>query len=152
MVSKIYLDNNASTALDPRVMDILELELKNSLGNPSSSHFAGQDARQRLTKARHTIAEFLKVKTSEIIFTSGGTEGLNMVIQGLLLTPSLQLSSPIHIITSNVEHSAVLSPLHYLETLGCEVTYLSVGLYGAVSIEDVKKAIRPHTRDRKSVV
>lgn len=140
-MKRIYLDNNATTPLDPRIKDSLLTELTQLIGNPSSSHFFGQQVKARLVQARNSIAAFLRVKSNEIIFTSGGTEGINMVMRGIFgLNPSG------HLITSNVEHSSVRATAKQLEQNGCEVSYLSPGLWGAVSPDAVKAAIRPNTK------
>ena len=133
MRKRIYLDNNASTAADPRVADawIASLSLA---GNPSSLHSFGQEARGQLTKARQTIASYLSVKPAEIIFTSGGTEALNMVIRGAHRSG--------HIISSVAEHAAVYTTLQQFPS----VTYLPTGLQGAVSPAAVQSAIQPDTR------
>jgi cysteine desulfurase len=138
---RIYLDNNASTLLDPRVKKVIIDELNATYGNPSSIHAFGQDVRNRITKSRRIIAETLSVKPSEIIFTSGATEGINMLLRGFFETQNSG-----HVITSNVEHSAVYTTLQALEEKGIEVSYLSPGLHGALTPEAVKAAIKPSTK------
>src|SRR5580700_5530881 len=98
--NRIYLDNNATTSLDPRVVEAMSSELSSIPSNPSASHYFGQMAKQRLNAARETIASFLHAKPHEILFTSGGTESMNMLIRGALHN---DISG--HIITTNVEHS-----------------------------------------------
>src|SRR5262249_37474793 len=105
---RIYLDNNASTVLDPRVREFLIHTLPQLQGNPSSTHSLGQKARNLISKARNSIAAFLHAKPSEIIFTSSGTENANMILRGLVA----QKKS--HIITSSVEHSCVYTTAKYL--------------------------------------
>jgi cysteine desulfurase len=139
---KIYLDNNATTKVDQRVLEAVVQEIENSPANPSSVHSFGQEAKSRLTNARRTVASFLNVKPQEIIFTSGGTEGANMLIRGLLSTHS----KPGHIITSLAEHHCVYAAVKLMETLGYEATYLQPGLWGAVKPEDVRAALRPNTQ------
>jgi cysteine desulfurase len=141
MRSKIYLDNNASTPLDLRVLAVIEEDLRNNYGNPSSSHSLGQESRKRLTQAKHSIAVFFKMKPSEIVFTSGGTEALNMVIRGLF-----QSNTTGHIVTSSVEHSCVYATVKAMEAAGTQATFLSPGLWGAVTFDAVKAALRPDTR------
>ena len=141
MNPRIYLDNNASTALDPRVLSSITQELNDTYGNPSSVHSFGQEVRNRLTRARRIIASFLGVKATEIIFTSGATEGLNTVIRGFLGE-----NPQGHIITSSVEHSCVYNTLKHLEKNGCEVTFLNPGLYGAPTTQAILEAIRPSTK------
>lgn len=142
MKQRIYLDNNATTQVDPRVIDEITKDLQTNLGNPSSIHSFGKEARNRLNKARQTIAEFLRVKPNEIIFTSGGTEGINMVIRGTLD----QEPSSAHVISSDQEHSSVFHTIKAMEAKGCQTTILSPGLWGAVKANDLQDAIRPDTR------
>lgn len=138
---RIYLDNNASTPIDPRVLAVMEEDLCHHYGNPSSAHALGQDSRKRLTQARHAVAGFFHVRPNELIFTSGGTEALNMVIKGLFLD-----NPHGHIITSSVEHSAVYATVKALEKGNVHATFLSVGVHGAATVEAVEAAIRPDTR------
>ena len=138
---KIYLDNNATTQLDPEVASILIHDLKSPPSNPSSMHSFGRDAKLKLLKARTFIADFFNVKPHEVIFTSSGTESMNLLLRGLI-NPSL---SP-HILTSNVEHSCVQKTLLDLEAKGCKVTFLPAGLKGAVSPEELKNAIAPDVK------
>jgi cysteine desulfurase len=125
--------------VDLRVLEAMLPELTLIPANPSSVHFFGQEAKQRLNKARQTIAEYFHVKPSEIIFTSGGTEGINMLLKGAA-------SPPCHIITSNIEHSAVFQTVQWLEKKGCQITYLDAGLYGAVDPEAILASIKKETR------
>jgi len=138
---KIYLDNNATTELDPAVIAVLTQDLKSPPSNPSSMHSFGRDAKLKLLKARTFIAEFFKVKPHETVFTSSGTESMNLLLRGLI-DPAY---SP-HILTSNVEHSCVQKTLLDLEAKGCKVTFLPAGLKGAVSAEELKKAIAPDVK------
>ncbi len=137
MKQKIYLDNNASTPIDPRVLGAMVAYMENSYGNPSSQHLFGRNARAALTASRDAIASFLGVKSKEIVFTSGGTEGLNIILQGL--------PTPGHIITSDVEHAAVFETLKALEKRGFQITYLKAGAHGAVLPEAVSGALTPAT-------
>lgn len=138
MKNKIYLDNNASTPIDPQVLKAMVDYLETTYGNPSSQHFFGRNARAALSSARDSIANYLGVKSKEIIFTSGGTESLNLILQGL--------PNPGHIITSDVEHAAVFETLKSLEKKGFTVTYLKASLHGAISPEAVQEAITPQTQ------
>jgi cysteine desulfurase len=132
-MQRIYLDNNATTGVDPRVLEAMLPELSSIPANPSSIHFFGQEARNKLLKARQLVAGYLGVRAQEIIFTSGGTESLNILLrQGVG-----------HVITSNAEHSAVYNTLQSLKN---EVSYLEAGSWGAVLPEQVKRAIQPNTR------
>lgn len=137
---RIYLDNNASTPLDPRVADFLVQTLPYLQGNPSSIHQPGQAVKGMITKARASIASYLHVKPQEVVFTSGGTESINMGIRGLIGQP------PGHIITSSVEHACTIGSCKLLEQQGFDVTFLPAGSYGAVLPEAVRQAIRPDTR------
>jgi len=135
-----YLDNNATTPLDPRVIDILKQELISLPANPSSVHAFGRRARQTLTKARETIASFLKVRPSELVFTSCATESLNTVLRSIFACKQG------HLVTSSLEHSSILKTAQYLEKQGVDVTYLSPGAWGATNVEAVHAAFRPSTR------
>lgn len=137
---KIYLDNNASTAIDPRVLKAVIENLSDNFGNPSSIHSYGQYARQKLTESRQIIARTLGVKANEIVFTSGGTEGANYILRGLLGTRRE------HIVTSSVEHSCVFETVKFLESTGCTATFLSPGKSGAIKPEALKAALQPKTR------
>jgi cysteine desulfurase len=141
MNQRIYLDNNASTPLDPQVVQYLQQILPQLTGNPSSTHHFGQAVRSLITKARTSIAARLKIKPNELIFTSGGTESINTAIRGLVAG-----KQPGHIITSMAEHSCVIAACKYLETQGYEVSYLPVGAWGAVLPEAVEASIRPNTQ------
>lgn len=135
---RIYLDNNASTGVDPKVLNAMMDDLSGIPGNPSSIHYFGQEARKQLSLARQMIGESLHVKPSELVFTSGGTEALNMILRGFWAT-----HPKCHIVTSNIEHSAVYHTLQALEKKGASVTYLPAGLWGAVRLEQLKD-LRPH--------
>lgn len=136
----IYLDSNASTAVADEVIDAITEELKEAPSNPSSVHTMGQRAKARMLKARQTIAHCLNVKPSEIIFTSGGTESMNLLIQGFC-----QGKKKGHIISSNIEHSCVRNTLNKLEADGFRLTYLPVGLKGYVEAEELDKALQEDT-------
>jgi len=141
MKRRIYLDHNASTPVDPRVIEVVEDHLRNQCGNSASIHAFGRECRQRLTLARDSIASYLNVRSDEIIFTSGATEGANMVVRGLFHdNPSG------HIITSSVEHSCVYNTVKELGKRGCEVTFLDPGPWGAIKPEAVEKALKPDTK------
>lgn len=141
MKSRIYLDNNASTFVDPFVVEAVTQALKLSYGNPSSIHKEGQEARQALIAARQTIANALQVKPKEIVFTSGGTESLNTILRGIF-----QSDPHAHFISSQAEHASVYRTLHVLQEQGADVTFLPAGLWGAVKPEDVKAALKPSTK------
>ncbi len=141
MKKRIYLDNNATTGIDPRVLEAMLPELSTTPSNPSSIHHFGQKAKQRLQQCRETIAAFFKVKPLEVLFTSGGTEAMNLMLRGFFPKEASG-----HVITSNVEHACVYYTLKDLEKNGLNVSYLPAGLLGAVSPEQVRNAIRPDTR------
>ncbi|SCA63482.1 Cysteine desulfurase [Chlamydiales bacterium SCGC AG-110-P3] len=140
MTDRIYLDNNATTAVDPQVLQVLISVLSGDDGNPSSIHAYGQEATQRLSVARRTVARCLGVRPSEVVFTSGGTEALNLLIVGLVPP-----HADGHIITTEVEHSAVFQTINHLVTKGASFTHVPVGLSGAPSPDSVEAAIRPDT-------
>ncbi|MFZ0565200.1 MAG: cysteine desulfurase family protein [Chlamydiales bacterium] len=131
----IYLDNNATTSLDPRVLAAMEPIYSSTIGNASSIHKYGQRARAILARARQDIASFFSVRPDELIFTSGATEALNMAIR------SVPKGS--HLITSSLEHVAVMEAVKFT---GCTVTYLDPEPgKGAIGVEQIEKAIRPNT-------
>jgi cysteine desulfurase len=138
---RIYLDNNATTGVDPRVLEAMLPELSLTPSNPSSIHYFGQEARQRLQNSREIIAAFFRVKPHEVIFTSGGTEAMNLMLRGFFLK---EVSG--HAITSNVEHSCVDTTIKILQSWGLNVSFLPAGLLGAVSPEQIQNAIRPDTQ------
>ncbi len=142
MTLPIYLDYNATTPHDPRVIAAMRPFLEEEFGNPSSSHWYGIKPKQALIKARSQVASLLKSHPDEIVFTSGGTESNNHAIKGVAFARTGQ---KIHIITSQIEHPAVLEVCAYLERFGVETTYLPVNGQGLVSVSDVEKAIRPET-------
>ena len=141
MHAKIYLDNNATTILAPEVFEAITHELQAPPSNPSSVHEYGRMAKARLAQARGSIASYLKIKPSEIIFTSGGTESMNLLIQGYChnLKPS-------HIITSSIEHSCVQKTLENLEKRGWNISYLPASIQGCVSPELIERTIQDDTR------
>lgn len=140
-MDRIYLDYNASAPIDPRVLQVFVKELEEDRGNPSSIHFDGQRSHRKLEQSRQIIAQFFKVKPQEIIFTSGGTEGAALLLQGMLLQ-----GSGAHLISSGAEHPCVYQTLQGLRKKGCEVSFLSVGKEGRVNPDAVERAIRPETR------
>jgi len=135
-MKKIYLDNNASTGVDPQVAEAMLEGLSPIPGNPSSTHYFGREAKQQIAKAREAISSYLHVKPSEIIFTSGGTESLSHLMRGFFA-----LIPRCHIVTSNVEHSCVYNTLQLLEKKGAKVTYLPAGLHGAVKPEQIEEIL-----------
>jgi cysteine desulfurase len=140
MTRRVYLDHNASTPVHPEVVAAMLPYLTEAYGNPSSVHALGRSAREAVDTARERVARFLRVAPEEIVFTSGGTESDNLAVKGLALARGRG-----HLITSQIEHHAVLRTCQWLETRGFEVTYLPVDQYGMVDPEDVRRAIRPDT-------
>ncbi len=147
MSARIYLDYNATTPLAPEVAATMLPFLAEAYGNPSSLHWAGLPARDAVERARSQVAALLACDATEIVFTSGGTEANNHAIKGVFFSKkkSWKESRP-HIITSQVEHPAVLKPCRFLEELGADVTRLPVDRFGMVDPDDVRRAIRPETR------
>lgn len=138
----VYLDYNATTPVDPEVIEAMEPFFREHFGNPSSSHYYGAITRTAIEKARLQVARLISAKPQEIIFTSGGTESNNMALQGVAFANQHKGK---HIITSTVEHPAVSEVCKYLEDFGFTVTWVSVDNYGMVDPEDVRKAIRKDT-------
>ncbi|MBT9135584.1 MAG: Cysteine desulfurase IscS [Firmicutes bacterium] len=139
---RVYLDHAATTPVHPEVIAAMLPHFHNSFGNPSSIHSFGRESRQAVDEARDKVAKILGATAREIVFTSGGTEADNLAIQGVALAKKGQGR---HIITSQIEHHAVLDACKYLETQGFAVTYLPVNAEGQVQIADVLAAIRPDT-------
>ncbi len=140
MNRRVYLDHNASTPVHPEVVQAMLPYFGERFGNPSSVHAFGRDAREGLETARDQIAHFLRVGKEEIVFTSGGTESDNMAVKGVAMARRRG-----HIITSQIEHHAVLRAVQYLETLGFDATYLPVDQLGTVDPDDVRRALRAET-------
>lgn len=138
----IYLDHNATTPIDPEVAEAMIPFLKEHFGNPSSSHWYGVQTKKAVENARRQVASLLGCQPDEIIFTSGGTESNNYAIRGVAETLRHKGN---HIITSQIEHPAVINVCRYLEQNGYQVTYLPVDSYGMVDPKDVEKEIGPGT-------
>jgi len=138
----IYLDYNGTTPHAPEVIDAMRPFFETEFGNPSSAHWYGKGPRRALATARGQVAQLLNCQPEEVIFTSGGTESNNHAIQGAARALRDRGN---HIITSTVEHPAVLEVCRYLESNGFEITYLPVDAEGAVDPADVTKVIRPAT-------
>ena len=137
-MKKIYLDYAATTPMHPAVAKAMQGYFSEDFGNPSSLHSIGQKAKDAVEQARYEVAHILGAKPKEIIFTSGGSESNNFAIKGV--THAMKDKGN-HIITSKIEHHAVLEPYHFLQKNGFDVTFLSVDNYGVVDPDDVKKAI-----------
>ena len=140
MNRRVYLDHNASTPVHPEVVEAMLPYFAERFGNPSSIHGFGREAREGLDTARERIARFLRVSKDEIVFTSGGTESDNLAIKGVAAARGRG-----HIVTSVVEHHAVLRTCAALEGQGFSVTVVPVDGYGMVDPDDVQRALRPDT-------
>jgi cysteine desulfurase len=138
----IYLDYNASTPIDPSVAAAMRPFLDEAFGNPSSGHWASVPARNAVENARRQVADLLSCAPDEIVFTSGGSEANNLAIKGTFFALQGQGT---HIVTTQIEHPAVLGPCRFLERLGATVSYLPVDGYGRVDPEDVRRAITART-------
>ena len=141
-MKKIYLDNAATTPTDARVVEAMLPFFSQVYGNPSSLHAFGQEAKHAIEEARYIVAQFIGVKQEEIIFTSGGTESNNAAIKGVAYA---RRDKGDQIITSKIEHHAVMETCHFLEKQGFEVTYIPVDESGLIDPWDVKKAITAKT-------
>ena len=139
---KIYLDYAATTPIDPKVLKAMLPYLRKDFGNPSSIYYLGQKALGAVDEARKTVADFLGCSTQDIVFTGSATEADNLAIFGVIKTT--KITKP-HLITSQIEHHAVLEPCRELEKQGVEVTYLPVNKEGLVGLAEVKKAIKANT-------
>ena len=142
MKDTIYLDHAATTPMAKEVIDVMTQALNENYGNASSIHQVGKKNRVLIDYARQTMAKSIGAQTTEIVITSGGTESDNTAI---LKTAEHFESRGKHIITTNVEHPAVLNPMKYLETKGFDITYLPVDESGRITVEQVKEAVRPDT-------
>jgi cysteine desulfurase len=138
-VRRVYMDANATTPLLPEVLEAMRPYFLEQFGNASSIHLRGQQARAAVERARSSVAALLNCRPAEIIFTSGGTEGDNLALFGLVKAGE-------HLITTSVEHHAVLHAAERLQERGAEVTFLPVDDQGVVDPEDVRKALRPETK------
>jgi cysteine desulfurase len=136
---RVYLDNNATTPVLPEVFEAMRPYFVERFGNASSIHSHGQQTRAVVENARESVAAVLGCRGSEIVFTSGGTESDNLAIAGLA-------SAGDHVITSSIEHHAVLHACRHLQEIGCEVTALPVDGRGLVDPDDLRRALRPKTR------
>jgi cysteine desulfurase len=138
-MQRVYFDNNATTPVLPEVFEAMRPYFGEHFGNASSIHHHGQETRAAVERAREAVAKLLGCRASEIVFTSGGTESDNLAMFGLVRPGD-------HVITSTIEHHAVLNASKHLEEKGCEVTYVPVEGRGLVDPDDVKRALRPNTK------
>lgn len=141
-LERIYLDHAATSPVHPQVVEAMIPYMTTYFGNPSSIHSFGRETRRALDEARETIAKTIGAKANEIIFTSGGTEADNLAIIGVAMA---NRERGRHIITTCVEHHAVLNTCKYLQKQGFDVTYLPVDEHGTISVEQVKSALRDDT-------
>lgn len=136
---RVYMDSNATTPVLPEVWEAMQPYFAETFGNASSIHHYGQQTRAAVERARANVAKLVGARESEIVFTSGGTEGDNLALFGLCVPGD-------HVVTSQIEHHAVLNSCRRLEQLGCEVTYVPVDSRSLVDPDDVRRAIRPNTK------
>jgi cysteine desulfurase len=148
-MAPIYLDYNATTPLDPAVVEAMLPYLRQHFGNPSSTHAYGKAAHDAVDLARQQVAELLGAMPEEVVFTGGGTEASNHAIKGAVFAKFRGIfgrwAKDAHVITSAVEHPATLAPCEFLKRLGCRVTVLPVDRHGRVDPDDVRKAIDRRT-------
>ncbi len=142
---KVYLDHSATSAVDPRVLEVMLPFFDREYGNASSLHTPGQKAALALKEAREKVAQAINAEPAEIIFTSGGTESNNTALKGAAFAALRKKSERKHIITSQIEHDCVLNACRWLEKIGFEVTYFPVDKYGLVNLEQLEEAIRKDT-------
>jgi cysteine desulfurase len=139
---QVYLDFNATTPIAPEVATAMNQALTEPFGNPSSKHWAGFPARQAVEDARAKVAALLQCSPDEVVFTSGGSESNNHALKGSFFAKGGRDG---HIVTTQIEHPAVLNPCRFLERLGASVTYLPVDSFGQVDPDDVRRAVTPQT-------
>ena len=148
-MQRIYLDHNATTPPHPAVLEAMLPHLGTEFGNPSSAHYFGQRARQAIEGAREAVAALVGARSSEIVFTCGGTEADNAAIFGVmshaLRAQGKSAGAPPHLITTTIEHDAVLNACRFLECRSASVTYVPVGGAGVISPDAIRSAIRPET-------
>jgi cysteine desulfurase len=138
-MQRVYLDNNATTPVLPEVFEAMRPFFGERFGNASSIHHHGQETRAAVEDAREAVADLLGCAASEVVFTSGGTESDNLAVAGWVAAGD-------HVITSSIEHHAVLHACKHLEKLGCDVSVLPVDGRGLVDPDDVRRALRPNTK------
>lgn len=139
---QIYLDHNASTPIDARVAAAMLECMETAFGNPSSPHWAGLPAKELVERARKKVAGLLGCEPDEVVFTSGGSESNNMVLKGVYYASSVPRP---HIITSSIEHPAIVEPCRFLQRIGAKVTWLPVDAFGSVDPDTLRQAINSDT-------
>ena len=137
-MASIYLDYNASTPIDPAVAAAMRSLLGEAYGNPSSGHWASAPAKTAIEYARGQVSALLGCAPDEIVFTSGGSEANNLALKGVFFARG---DRPSHIITTEIEHPAILAPCRFLERLGATVSYVPVDGRGLVDPDDIRKAM-----------
>ena len=137
-MKEIYLDNSATTMAYPQVGDLVRKVMCQDYGNPSSMHRKGVEAEKYVKEAKERLAKLLKVEEKEIFFTSGGTESDNLALIG---AARANMRRGKHLITTSIEHPAILNTMHYLEDEGFRVTFLPVDRYGRASLQALKEAL-----------
>jgi cysteine desulfurase len=141
-MQRVYLDYNASTPIDPAVAAAMRPFLADHYGNPSSGHWAAAAGKVALETARAQVAALLRCRSDEIVFTSGGSEANNLALKGVFFA---QRDRGDHIVTTRIEHPAIIEPCGFLERLGARVTYLPVDGTGRIDPDDLRRAITPRT-------
>ncbi|MBV7255912.1 cysteine desulfurase [Pacificimonas sp. WHA3] len=141
-MDKIYLDYNASTPIAPEVASVMRETMGTAYGNPSSGHWAGAPAKEILNRARGQVADLLGCAPEEIVFTSGGSEANNLALKGVFFAAGKERP---HIITTRIEHPAIVTPCRFLERLGAKITWLPVDTTGQIDPEDLRRALTADT-------
>ena len=141
-MSSIYLDYNASTPLDPLVVEAMRSALEEGYGNPSSTHWAGAPAKGLLEASRRQVAGLLHSAPEEVVFTSGGSEANNLALKGVFYA---YRGRPVHVVTTRTEHPSILAPCAFLEREGARITHLPVDGTGLVDPDELRRAIAPDT-------
>ena len=140
----IYLDNQATTPIDPKVLEMMNPYLTKHFGNPASiNHIFGWQAEEAITIAREQVSEIINANPNEIIFTSGATESINLALKGLL---NNHIKKGDHIITTNIEHKAVIDVLDFISSKGIEISYVAVKKDGILDIQNIKNKIKSNTK------
>ena len=141
MNQKIYLDNNATTKCDEEVLNAMLPYLKEQYGNPSSTYLFGKEVKEKINMARKNIAKLINAEENEIVFTSCASESnVTAIMNAIKNNPNKK-----HIITTKVEHASIMETMKHLESLGYDVTYLSVDSFGRLSLDELKESIKDDT-------
>jgi len=138
----LYLDYNASTPIDPRVLEAMRAGMEEGYGNPSSTHWAGSPAKSLLEASRRQVADLLQCTPHEVVFTSGGSESNNLALKGVFFA---RRGRPVHIITTRIEHPSILAPCAFLEREGARMTHLPVDATGLVDPDELRRAMTSDT-------